>query len=88
MNPRHYLYDFVDDFKGGACVEVQILYWYTSEGIPRAVVEVIEQSPPHMFPQDGEIHRITVGRKLTSLSCAQYVRESDHPERWCWHGDE
>jgi hypothetical protein len=66
MHPgRVYFYDFSDDFARGDTMEVAILHWYTSEGTPWAVVEVID-GLEGAFPLEGEIHRVKIGKKLFS----------------------
>ena len=64
MTERRFFYDFKDDFRDGREVEVEILYWYTVDGTPKAVVTVVEETSG--FPKYGEILRVGLNRNFTS----------------------
>jgi len=68
MTPgRQYFYDFSEDFKNGGTLEVRVLYWYTVDGTPKAVVEVLNPED-EWVPRDGEIRKIGLGPSFFSVN--------------------
>lgn len=69
---RHYFYDFTTLFKNGGVPEVQILHWYTVEGYPRAVIEVIARDE-QTNPPEGEIRSVKIDGRLYSMSHQDHI---------------